>query len=226
MKTMKKMLMAHPWFSVFDETPEQKEAREKKEAEEAAAAAKKAADDEAAKVKKLADEAKKDGLLTQDQVNNLLADEKRKHQARTQTAIDELDALKAKASLSDSERTDLETRVETMKNELLTKEELAKKETDKLVKGHVKDVETLTGERDSWRHRFTESTIIRSITDAAVAHEAFVPKQIVALLRPDTRLIESLDDDGKPTGELLPKVEFADKDKDDKPSAEATRLEH
>ena len=158
-----------------------------------------------------------DKTFKQEDVNRLLADEKRKHQTNTRKVMDELEAIKAKATLTDQERTDLESRLETMKNEFLTKEELAKKEQDKITRQHGEEKTKLTAERDAWQQRFTNSTIQRSITDAAVGVNAFSPKQIVALLQPDTRLTESLDSDGNPTGELIAKVEFSDTDKEGKP---------
>lgn len=155
--------------------------------------------------------------FTQEDMNRVLADEKRKHQANTRKALEELEAIKAKATLTDQERQDLEGRVENMKNELLTKEELAKKEQDKITRKYTEETTKLTGERDAWQQRFTNSTIQRSITDASVVTKAFNPRQIVAILQPDTRLVEALDADGKPTGELIAKVEFSDVDKDGKP---------
>ncbi|KKK45456.1 hypothetical protein LCGC14_3165440, partial [marine sediment metagenome] len=76
---------------------------------------------------------------------------------------------------------------------------------------------TLTADRDSWKKLFTNSTIERSITDAAASSNAFSPRQIVAILGRDTQLVEVLDSEGKPTGSLEPKVRFSDKDKEGKP---------
>jgi len=191
--------MQKVWFTVFEED----------------GAAKAAAD--AAAAKAAADAAAANKTFKQDDVNRLLADERRKQQAATRKALDELEAIKAKADLTDAERADLETRMETMRNEFLTKEELAKKEHDKLTRKHTEETGKLTAERDTWQQRFTTSTIQRSITDAAVASKAFSPKQIVALLQPDTKLEEALDGDGKPTGELVAKVQFSDVGKDGKP---------
>ena len=136
-KSAIEVVLNNPWYSVFEEDPA---------AAEAAAAAETA---------RLAAEAAKGKTFTQDQINKALADDRRKHETRTQAAIDELEALKAKATLTDDERSDLETRLDTMKNDLLTKEELGKKDKDKLTKQYSKDLEKLTSERDSWQQRFT-----------------------------------------------------------------------
>lgn len=155
--------------------------------------------------------------LTQEQVNKLLADERRKHQEHTKKAIGELEALKQKAQLTQKERDDLDKRISQMHDEMLTKEELAKKEQDRLRKAHETQVKELTSDRDSWRDRFTDAAITRSITDAAAKNEAFNPLQIVRLLQPDTRLVEELDKEQQPTGKFVPKVRFNDVNKEGEP---------
>ena len=150
-------------------------------------------------------------------VNKLLADDRKKHTVRTEKAIQELEALKKRSSLTEKERKDLEDRIDNMKSELMTKEELAAKERDKLLSRHKEEVTGLTTELDTWKGRFTSSTISRAITDAAVTHDAYSPEQIVALLQTRTQLVEDLDDEGKPTGVLTPKVKFEDVGKDNKP---------
>jgi len=155
--------------------------------------------------------------FSQDDVNRFLASEKRKWKDQQQKAIDELEALRAKADLTDEERQQYDQRIETMKNELLTKEQLAAKEREKTTKAHQKEIEKLTGEVSNWKGRFTEATITRAITDAAVSNDAYVPGQIVAIVRPNTQLSEELDSEGKPTGNLVPIVTLKDKDKDGKP---------
>ena len=161
-----------------------------------------------------ADDVKK--TFTQDEINKILAQEKRKHQNVTQKALNEVEALRKKSSLTEKERHELDDRVEQLRTSLLTEQEKAKREADKLRRQHRERVTGLESERDTWKTRFTDSTIERSITDAAATNNAFNPKQIVAILGRDTRLVEDLDDQGVPTGTLVPKVRFKDKDKEDK----------
>jgi len=157
------------------------------------------------------DKGKKVGkTFTQDDVNKLLASEKREHQARTQRALDELNALKSKANITTKERQELEGRIDELNNALLTKDEIAKKDALKLQKKFEVEVAALSTDRETWRNRYTESTIMRSITDAAVEHKALVPSQIVAILRPSTRLIEAVDEEGKPNGKFDAKVKLED----------------
>jgi hypothetical protein len=153
-------------------------------------------------------------LFTQEQVNGFLAKDKKKSQEEHQRTLDELEALKKKANLTVQERQDLETQIETTRKLLETKEVTAEETISKLTKSHEKELKTVTEERDLWKNRYTSSTIENSLTQAAVEHKAGNPSQVIALLQPTTRLVEDLDNKGKPTGELVPKVSW--KDKDDK----------
>ena len=155
--------------------------------------------------------------FTQEEVNSILAKEKRKQQEQTRKALDELQALKKKANITAEERQELDKRIETLNNELLTKEQLAKKNAEKERKRHESEIQKITGERDSWKSRFTDSTIKRAITDAAAENKAFHPTHIVALLRPTTHLVEVLNSDGEPTGDYEAKVDFDDVDDKGKP---------
>lgn len=181
------------------------------EAADAASAAAKAAADAAA-AKAAADAAAAGKKFSQDDVNKFVAEERRKAQTQTQKAIEELEAIKAKADMTQQERADLETRLETMKNELLSKEDLAKKEIEKSKKTHETEVARLNMELGTWKDRYTESTIQRSIADAAAEQGAYHSEQITAILRNNTRLVEVLGEDNKPNGSFVPKVKFSDED--------------
>jgi len=157
----------------------------------------------------------KNKSFTQDDINTLLAKERREYQKKMQSTAEELEMIRSKSKLTDADRKTLESRIESMRNEYLTKEELYKKEQDKLKNQHTKEVENLSKEAESWKSRFTSSSIDRAIIDACIhpEHEAYSTKQVVALLRPNTRLIEELNEAGEPTGVFLPKVKFEDADK-------------
>lgn len=195
-----KMIRSKAWTPVFDEAAEAaakaaeaKTAADAKAAEEAAAAKAAAGGDKS---------------FTQAEVNTVLAEQKRKMQKAQTETIEELEALKAKAELTTTERNDLEDRIKNMKTANMTAEELAKQERRHTDTEHLQLVETLTGDRDQWKNRYTNATISRSITDASVEHDALVPEQIIAILRPGTQLEEVLDAEGKKTGNYVPQVSF------------------
>ena len=169
---------------------------------------------EAARV--AAEAATKGKTFTQDELNKIVGEERRKQKTANDKLATELEALKNKASLSAQEREELELRVESLRSEHMTKEELAKQEKDKLDKKYKGELDTKTKEAETWRAKYTQSTINRSITDAAIATEAFSPKQIVAQLAANARLVEELDENNKPTGDFVAKVRITDKGKDGK----------
>ena len=176
------------------------------EASDAAEAARLAAEADAAKKK----------TFTQEQVNAFLADEKRKAKAQNEKLASELEAFKSKVNLSTDEKAELEARVESLRSEFMTKEEILKQDTAKAGKKYKEDLEAKTNEANTWKTRFTQQTINRSITDAAIKSEAFNPSQIVAQLAANSRLVEELGEDNKPTGEYVAKVKITDMDKDGK----------
>ncbi len=181
----------------------------------AAAAAAKAAADKAA-----ADKHHADGkIFTQEDVNRMLAQDRRKSEDKLTKALEELEAQRAKSSLTSAERSELDTTIESLKETMMTKAQLAEKETSKTKKAHAKQIEELSESNTKWQTLYTDSTIERAIVDAASSgpNKAFNTAQVVAILRPTTRLVEALDDDGEKTGKLVPMVKFNDIDKDDKP---------
>ena len=151
----------------------------------------------------------------QAKVDKMIAEQSNK----AKRTMAELDAIKARNDLTAGQRKDLEQRFETVQKELMTKEELFDRDRKKSEKQHGQLVETLTSERDSWQDRYTESKVMRAISDASSMNKAFDNDTIVAILRPKTELIESLNEEGVGTGEFTEKVKFLDPEgKDGKPA--------
>ncbi|MDB4726351.1 hypothetical protein OAF54_02850 [bacterium] len=163
-----------------------------------------------------AEESVKFNEAQQQQMNKILASERRKAQQAIQRATEEAQAASKKASLTAQERTELEERLSQIRDELLTKEELAQKKASRAAQQYKEQTDALAAERDKWHTKYTKSTIQRAITDAAAKNNAFSPRQIVSILGSNTRLVEVLDSEGQPTGDYEPKIKFNDTDKDGK----------
>lgn len=148
--------------------------------------------------------------MTQDELNKMMADNRRKLTKQNQELISQLQKLRDETKMSEENRAELEQRIEQLQEQYMSKEELAKREIEKQGKKHQSEVESLTGDRDKWRRRYTEATIKRSLTDAAVDGEAVRPEQIVAILGQTTYLGEVLDSSGQPTGDFRPVIKFND----------------
>lgn len=129
--------------------------------------------------------------FTQEELNKILADDRRKHQARIEKLVGEVDNLKKTSTMSSTDREELEKRLEAIQAEALTKEELAKRERDKLQKDADKRLKELTDDRDAWQKRYVNSRIEGELLSAAAAADAYNPKQFVVLLRPQTELIKN-----------------------------------
>lgn len=158
--------------------------------------------------------------FTQDDVNRILADDKRKHQAALlKTEQTYKDLLANNKALTEKDRATLEDNLATVQGQLRTKEEQAKMEKRQLeeqLNGKIKEHETRAVE---WENRYKTETVARSIQDAAVTADAFQPSQIVALLKPMTRLVEVIDEKtGKSTGQFKTVVDFPDVDAEGNPT--------
>jgi hypothetical protein len=157
-----------------------------------------------------------DKKFSQKDVNGLLAKERRRLQTENQTLVTKLQELQSKVGTPE-EKAELQTQIDNLQSKYMTDSEKAKQREADLLRQSKQEREALTAERDTWKTRFTSSTIERDITDAAAKAEAFNGQQIVALLRDKTQLAEELGEDGKPTGRLIPTVEWDDVDGDKKP---------
>lgn len=153
----------------------------------------------------------------QEKLNNVLSTEKKKHQQALDKYKGEVEALSKRADLSTKERESLEGRLDELQNSLYSKEELARKDKEKLAKKHATEVENLTTDRDTWKNRYTNTLINNQILAAADANDAYNNTQIATQLRPKAQIVERQDDEGNPTGEFDVRIKLDGKDKDGKP---------
>ena len=117
-------------------------------------------------------------------------------------------------SLSKEERGKLEESLENLRAQYRTKEQQAAHERKQLEEEFSVRLEDVQQRAELWQKRYTNSTIERSLQDAAIAHESFSPSQIVTLLKPQTKMVEKTVEKGHGRGEFTPMVDFPDKDPD------------
>ena len=154
--------------------------------------------------------------LTQSDLNRMMADNRKKLTTENENLVASLETLQETARMSDEERGSLADTIETLRKQTLTQEEIAKRELAKKQTEFQTTAKRLEVERDSWKERYTGALIGRSLVDAAVQHAAYDPEQITGILGSKTRLVETLDDDGKPTGQHEVMVDFDTVDSDGK----------
>jgi hypothetical protein len=151
--------------------------------------------------------------FTQEDLNRFLAEDRRKHQVQLQKMESQLNELAKSKSLTEQERQTLKENLDTIAGQLRTKEQQLTLEKRQLEEQYQVKVQDAEKKAQVWEALFRDSTIDRSLQDAAVKHEAFNPAQIVTQLRPWTRMMEIMDEKaGKPTGKYKPVVDMPDVD--------------
>lgn len=153
--------------------------------------------------------------FTQDDLNRILADDRRKHQtqlAKVETTYKEL--LANNKSLSEKERSTLEENLATIQGQLRTKEQQANFEKKQLEEEFVVKLQGAEQQRQEWESRYRQETVERAIFDAAVGGDAYRPQQIINELRAYAKLVEVIDQKtSKATGKFKTVIEFPDVDR-------------
>lgn len=131
-----------------------------------------------------------------------------KERTEKEQLLGQLQELRDTVNLTEEQRSGLEGQIQNLTDSLQSKEQQAalalKREQDK----YAKEKDGLLSERDTWKNRFVDSTIKRSLTDAAVTAGAQDPSQIVMMFGGSTSLDEVKDSAGKPTGEFAVLMKF------------------
>lgn len=141
--------------------------------------------------------------FTQDEVNALMAENKKNLQRSNQEMATQLETLKQNANLTKEERDELATRIDTLQQQYLSKDELARQAQEKKDKKYKEDLESATGQAKSWQERHNDLFKSQVITQAAAENNAFSTQQFLEYFGPRGEIVPQLDETGKPTGNLL-----------------------
>jgi hypothetical protein len=128
--------------------------------------------------------------FTQDEVNKFLADDRRKHAKKMEALQSKLETTLKSSQLTQEERDSLETSLEDVRKQLMTKEQIAAQEKKKLASEYETKLTEAQERAKQFEQRYNQSTIQRALQDAAIANEAFNPSQVVALLSSKTKLVD------------------------------------
>lgn len=153
----------------------------------------------------------KKGLLTQEQFNAALAKERRQMQEKNKELLNQLEQIKKTAQLTEEEKTSLESQIEELRQRSMSADELAKQQVEKAKKEYDTLLETERNASKRWETNFKSTLVNNSLVDAAVKHQAHNPQQIIAVLRPNAKVVEKVGADGKPSGEFETRVMFQGK---------------
>jgi len=138
--------------------------------------------------------------------------EKQKTRQQNDALVQQLEALKQDKTLSEETLNSLNARIEELTNANLTKEELAKKDKEKLQKEYDSKLSTTEKDRDGWKNRFEEKVMDVDILTEAGRAKAYRDQQVLALIKPRARVEAVKGDDGKDTGHYETKVKWPSKD--------------
>ena len=130
-----------------------------------------------------------DKTFTQAEVNKIMAEDKRKHQAQAQKLEAKLNETLTNVKLTNEERTKVEESLEDLRKQFRTKDEQSKIERKALEDKYTNEVTTLKQRAEIAEQKYVDSTISRAIQDAAIVGDAFSPNQVVVLLRPMTKMV-------------------------------------
>lgn len=151
--------------------------------------------------------------FTQDELNKILADDRRKHQTtllKTEETYKEL--LTNNQSLTAKERQTLEENLAAVQGKLRTKEHQYALDMKQLEDSFTGKLTAAEKDAKDWQTRYREETVNRNLLDAAIAGDAFNPNLIVVQLRQMAKLIEVVDEQQKGTGTYTTVIEFPDVD--------------
>jgi hypothetical protein len=131
------------------------------------------------------------GSISQGQLNDILAEHKR-------TLQSQLAELTKKLEVGDPVA--LQAKIDELNNSLMTNEQKAKAEVEKARKAVETERDRFKQQSEVATGRFNELLIENEITKAAIAANAYDPKQMLMLLNKQAKVVENLDAQGKGLG--------------------------
>lgn len=130
--------------------------------------------------------------FTQAQVDEIVGKRFKKEKEQNEKLAAEYKKLQDTQGLTAAQVEEYQKKVTELENLGLSKEELAKKETERFQKTAKETQDALTGERDLFKGLYSSTQIENAITRAANDSEikALRPEQMVMLLKSQTRLVQ------------------------------------
>jgi hypothetical protein len=124
---------------------------------------------------------------------------------QAQKAVDELENMKKIATMTKEDRDNLDKRIKSLNNELLTEKQRLSQQQKEAEQEFTAKLEAAKQEASLFESLYKTSSIQRSLTDAAVRHEAVNPIQVVNMLDRHTEMVP-VEVNGQPTGQFEPKT--------------------
>jgi len=148
----------------------------------------------------------------QNDVNKFLAEDRRKHAERYRLLEQSYEAILEDQNLATESRSRVETELEDLRASLRTKEQQIEYEKKQSREKYEAKLSVAEKAAQDYKDRYVNTVIDQSLQRAASNGDAFNDDIIVSLLKPITQLRDQHDDDGKPTGDVIPMTELPDID--------------
>lgn len=144
--------------------------------------------------------------FTQDEVNKMMAEHKRTLQTQNSELVKQLEELRSNVNLTAQQRDELDSRIQALQQQHLTKEQQLQAELEKTTKKYKTELETTSAEAKRWLTNYNNVLVENAVTQGAVKHNAASAKQILAIIGPQVKVVEEVDDKGQGTGKFVPKI--------------------
>lgn len=154
--------------------------------------------------------------LTQKQLNDLIAAERRKEADRNKATVAELEKVKQTAGLSAQQVSDLQNQITELEKTYMSQAELAKRDAEKSQKEYAAKLESESKRAMENETRFKNLLVKNAITSASLANDAYNAEQMLTQLSGLAKVVP-VTLDGKETGDFEVKIAFPDKTKEGQP---------
>lgn len=157
--------------------------------------------------------------FTQDEVNRLLAENKRGLQEQNQQLATDLQKIRDTAKLTQEEKDNLDARIATLTSQHQTEQQRLQAELETTKKKYKSDTESLAAGEKKWRSSFDTLLVNNAITIGAAKHQAAdaTGRQLQMMLSSQAKVVEEVDDAGQATGRFVAKLPITVVGKDKKP---------
>ncbi len=146
--------------------------------------------------------------FTKEELEKAVTAERAKVQKTINDQVTQLKTLQQSTSLTAQEKSQLQERIGQLESEVMTKEELARREANQLQERFNNELKETKAQREIWENRYRTSTVQQAIMSAAAdpLMDTHSPDIFNVLLAPQAVLIEGKDAQGKPTGNFEVKI--------------------
>lgn len=161
----------------------------------------------------------KEKTFTQEQVNDFVEKRLGKMKAAERQTLQKFEALQGTIQTDSEGREALETELEELRQRTLSQDEIQKREAKKASNKYSKDLEAAQKDAKTWQGEYNNLRISHEINSASASNKVLNQSlgMVESFLRPNTKLVEVRDDEGKATGSYKSVVDFSDVDSEGKP---------